>query len=265
MALTFCSFASSSSGNCSLVKSGNTALLVDAGISGRRVLESLKKSGTSPGDVQAVLITHEHYDHVKCLKAFMGKFPKARVYASAGTWESIGALVPENQRAAVKAGEAFAVGDVEAKPFRLSHDAAEPVGYSFCSGGRQVSILTDTGVVTEEIFDAIKGADLLVLEANHDVEMLKMGRYPWLVKLRILGKEGHLSNEDAAGAICRVVASKAKERHILLAHLSKENNFPEMAYQTIKNLLEDHGCCVNKGVHIDIIARDQMSAIYLLA
>ncbi|MCL1982426.1 MAG: MBL fold metallo-hydrolase [Clostridiales bacterium] len=262
MALTFCSFASSSSGNCYLIKSGAAALLVDAGLSWRRTQDSLKQSGTSIGDLKAVLVTHEHSDHVRCLKVLAGKLPHAHVYASAGTWSGAGDLVPEKQRATFETAKKFIIGDIEAMPFPLSHDAAEPAGFSFCSGGKQISVLTDTGVVNDDIYNAIKDADLLVLEANHDVEMLRMGRYPWPIKQRILGEKGHLSNAAAAEVICKVVLERPKERHVLLAHLSKENNFPEMAYQTVKNLLEEQGCRIDRDVCIDIIERDKMSGLY---
>ena len=262
MALTFCSFSSGSSGNCYLVKSGQTAILIDAGISGRKVAESLGKAAVGAEEVKAVLITHEHSDHIRSLKAINRKLPHARTYANSGTWESICALVPESRRVVFKTGEEFSVGDVKIKAFPLLHDAAEPVGFSFTLGESRISILTDTGCLSEEIFDEIKEADLLILEANHDVEMLKVGRYPWFLKQRILGDRGHLSNVAAAELICRLISGRKKNRHVLLAHLSRENNFPEMAYQTVKNLLEEKNYYIDTNVCINIIARDEMSALY---
>jgi len=262
MALTFCSFSSGSSGNCYLVKSDKTALLIDAGISGRRILESLKRVRVDPADVKAVLITHEHSDHIKSLKTVSRKLTHAVTYANIGTWENINGLVDDKRSIVFKTGEEFFVGDIKVKAFHILHDASEPVGYSFSRGESRISILTDTGRLNDEIYEEIKEADLLVLEANHDVEMLRVGRYPWFLKQRILGEKGHLSNVDAAGAICRLLSFGEKNRRVLLAHLSRENNFPEMAYQTVKNLLEENNYYINKNVCVNIIERDEMSALF---
>lgn len=262
MALTFCSFSSGSNGNCYLVKSDAAAILIDAGISGRRILESLKSAGTDPCDLNALLITHEHTDHVRSLRAVNRKIPHIRTYANSGTWRYIENLVDERQRAVFETGGAFTINDIEVRSFRLSHDAAEPVGFSFRGGGKQISILTDTGSLSGDVYNEIGDADLLVLEANHDVEMLKIGRYPLFLKQRILGERGHLSNVDAADALCRLLSEKDKPRHVLLAHLSRENNFPEMAYQTVKNLLEESNHYIGESLRVSIIKRDEMSAVY---
>jgi len=262
MALTFCSFSSGSSGNCYLVKSDNAAILIDAGISGRKIFESLKRMGTELRKLDAILITHEHSDHIRSLRTVNRKAPQIRTYANTGTWENIEGLVDERQRVVFETGRAFFINDIEVRPFPLSHDAAEPVGFSFRAAGKQISILTDTGCLNSGIFDEIAAADLLILEANHDVEMLKIGRYPMFLKQRILGEKGHLSNVDAAGAICRLLSEEKKKRRVLLAHLSKENNFPEMAYMTIKNLLEEKDFYIDSNVFLSIIARDEMSAVY---
>ena len=262
MTLTFCSFSSGSSGNCYLVKSGQAAILVDAGISGRKILDSLKQAEVNPDEVKAVLITHEHSDHIRSVKTINRKLPNTRTYANRGTWRYIKGLVNEEQQVVFKTGEEFFVEDVKIKSFPLSHDAEDPVGFSFYLGGKQISILTDTGCLSEEIYNEVKGADLLILEANHDVEMLRIGRYPWFLKQRILGEKGHLSNVAAADAICRLLSDEKKDRQVLLAHLSRENNFPEMAYQTIKNLLEEKNYYINTNVNLNIIARDEISALY---
>ena len=265
MALTFCSFASGSSGNCYLVKSESTAILVDSGISGRRIFQCLKNTNTDPDSVTAMLITHEHHDHIMSLQTINKRIPKIRVYASGGTWRHINSLVDENKQEVFETGKSFFINDIEIKPFLLSHDAAEPVGFAFRSGEKQLCILTDTGCIDERIYREIEDADLLVLEANHDVEMLRMGRrYPFFLKQRILGAHGHLSNVDAAETICRLLSGKKKERHVLLAHLSRENNFPEMAYLTVKNRLAEKDFYIGAGFLLSIIARDEMSLVYTL-
>jgi phosphoribosyl 1,2-cyclic phosphodiesterase len=190
--------------------------------------------------------------------------PQIRTYANNGTWKSIKPLVEEKQRVVFQTGENFFINDIRVNSFLLSHDAEEPVGFSFYKEDKQISILTDTGSLSGDIYDEIKGADILVLEANHDVEMLRIGRYPWFLKQRILGSEGHLSNVDAADAICKILSEKQKYRHVLLAHLSRENNFPEMAYQTIKNLLEEKNYYIDTNICLNIIARDEMSALYTI-
>lgn len=263
MAFNFCSFSSGSSGNCYLIRTNSTALLVDVGISGKKILAGLNATETPEEQVKGVLVTHEHIDHVKSLRVISKKLPEAKTYANVGTWTQIEEKVPEEQRKVFITGESFSIGDIRVKPFKISHDAVEPVGFSFFSEGKQISIVTDTGYITEEIFDEMKQADILALEANHDENMLKVGRYPWNVKQRILGKTGHLSNVAAGNCLCRLLDECcSKPRRVLLAHLSRENNFPEMAYQTIKNVLEESEYYLGKQLQINTMMKDEISTIY---
>ena len=262
MTLSFCSFSSGSSGNCYLIKSDSTAILVDAGISGRRIYEGLEATGTPREQLAALLITHEHADHTKSIQTLLKRERTLKAYANARTWSQINGQVCNTQKEIFETGEAFPVGDILVRPFPVSHDAAEPVGFTFSSQGKQISIVTDTGCKNEEIIAEIKEADILVLEANHDVDMLKIGRYPWFLKKRVLGEEGHLSNTAAGETILRLLSESGKERLVLLAHLSKENNFPEMAYQTVKNILEEADFYIGKQLKLNIVTRDDMSLIY---
>ena len=262
MSLSFCSFSSGSSGNCYLIKSEHTAILVDAGISGKRIFEGLEQTDTPREQLAAVLITHEHSDHIKSIKTILKKQKTLKAYANAMTWEQLEFPVCEEQKEVFETGEAFQIGDIDVKTFLVSHDAAEPVGYTFYSEGKQISIVTDTGYMSEDIISEIMEADILILEANHDVDMLKVGRYPWFLKQRVLGEEGHLSNVAAGEAILRLLSENEKERHVLLAHLSKENNFPEMAYQTVKNILEEADFYIGKHIKLNMIIRDEISLIY---
>lgn len=271
MSLQFCSLSSGSSGNCYIVKSESTALIVDAGISGKRIFEGIAALGIDDENLKGLLVTHEHIDHVKSVRIVSKKKPQLNVYASAGTWEAIADNVAVEQRKNVYAGDAFEIGDITVKPFRLSHDAAEPIGYTFSKDGKKISIVTDTGVVTDEIHGEIKDSDILVLEANHDVHTLQFCRYPYSVKRRIIGEFGHLSNETAAEELCRMCcernACEAGERkfmQVILAHLSKENNFPEMAYQTVKNVLEENEIYIGEMLSVDIIERDKISPIFTI-
>lgn len=264
MGFSFCSIASGSSGNCYLVKTETTALLVDAGISAKRINAGLKFADIGEEQLAAILITHEHSDHVRSLSTMMRQKASMKAYANEGTWEALGILADSERKRTFITDEPFWVGDIQVKGFPVSHDAADPVGYSFYSEGKQISIITDTGCVGEELVEEAKKADLLVLEANHDVDMLKIGRYPWFLKQRILGDRGHLSNETAAKLLVRLLSEEKKERRILLAHLSRENNFPEMAYQTVKNILEEEQYYIGRHIDLHTILRDQISPVFLV-
>lgn len=262
MTLSFCSFSSGSSGNCYLIKSETTAILVDAGISGKKIFEGLTRTNTPREQLAALLITHEHIDHTKSLRTLMNRQKTLKAYANAMTWNQISCPICEEQKAIFETGDTFPIGDIAVKAFPVSHDAAEPVGYTFSSGEKQIGIVTDTGCMSDEIISAVKEADILILEANHDVDMLKLGRYPWFLKQRVLGEEGHLSNAAAGETILRLLSENKKERQVLLAHLSRENNFPEMAYQTVKNILEEADYYIGKHLKLNTIIRDELSLIY---
>ena len=263
MTLEFCSFASSSSGNCYMVKSDHTTLLIDVGIAGKHVLSGLSQKGLSPEEVDGILLTHEHVDHVKSLRMISKKAINAGVYASKGTLSCVCDKVSDECIRPVEAQTPYEIGDIQVKPFRLSHDAEEPMSYSFCKGDKQITIVTDTGYVTEEVFDQVKEADLLVLEANHEVNILKMGSYPYNLKRRILGDEGHLSNEAAGKCLCEMLNyRKEQEKHqapkVILAHLSKENNTPGQAYLTIRNILFEEDYYIDKDLELDIALREEV-------
>lgn len=262
MTLSFCSFSSGSSGNCYLVKSDTTAILVDAGISTKKILGGLSKVNMPSDEVMALLLTHEHSDHVKSLSTLIKKLNKVKAYANRKTWAAINQEVDPVKKSYFNTGEQFEIGDIRVTPFSVSHDAVDPVGYSFCKDGKQISIVTDTGCIEEELIGEIIQSDLLIIEANHDVDMLKIGRYPWFLKKRILGDKGHLSNESAGKVLLKLLGEKGKKRKILLAHLSNENNFPEMAYQTVKNILEEENYYIGKHVELSTIIKDEVSIMY---
>lgn len=262
MALSFCSFSSGSSGNSYLIKSDKTALLVDAGISARRIAAGLKQTETAEEQLLALLVTHEHSDHIRSLGTLMKQRRNLFAYANTKTWCALGEIVKPNQRKLFENGQSFLIGDITVKAFQVCHDAADPVGYSFYAQGKQVSIVTDTGCIREEMIEEVREADILVLEANHDVDMLKIGRYPWFLKQRILGDRGHLSNETAAKMLLRLLSEQKKDRRILLAHLSRENNFPEMAYQTVKNILEEENYYIGRHIELNTIVKDEISMTY---
>ena len=233
-----CVIASGSKGNSTLIKAGDTAFLVDAGVSCRKITSGLKEMGLDPLDLSGILITHEHRDHVGGLPVLTRKY-KLPVFANEETWNAMDLrseiarschrLLPLN----------FAVGKITISSFAVSHDAAKPVGYTFVCDGEKCSYVTDSGFVNESIRQGVDGSDVLILEANHDEDLLKNGSYPRVLKERILGARGHLSN-SAAGWFLATLAKMPQE--VFLAHLSDENNRPELAKETINRILQDAGC-----------------------
>lgn len=263
MSIGIVSIGSSSSGNSYIVSDGKTRLLLDVGLSGKRIREGLAARSLSPGDIRGILVTHEHVDHVKSIRMMARECGDARVYTSRGTAGGCPNFeyVSKDRLALVSSQEIFNIGSIQVKAFSLSHDAAEPLSYSFKSGGRQLTVVTDTGVVTDEIFQEIRTADVLVLEANHEVNLLEMGPYPYSVKRRILGDHGHLSNETAG----RTLSSMLEERggrempKILLAHLSSQNNTPLQAKMTVCDVLNENSFAEDRDYLMGIAGKDRIS------
>lgn len=210
--------------------------MIDAGISGKRVEAGLKELELSGNDLDGILVTHEHSDHIKGLGVLSRKY-QIPIFATPGTIAGIkgtgnlGVIDPE-LFVEITPDENFSVGDLKISPFRVSHDAAEPAAYRVDCGEKAMAVATDLGIYTDYIVDKLKDLDVLLLEANHDIHMLEVGAYPYYLKRRILGERGHLSNESAGKLLCRVLHDNLKQ--ILLGHLSKENNFAELAYETVK-------------------------------
>ena len=261
MSLRICSLASGSSGNCYVIWTEDTVLLVDAGISGKQIRERMQSIGKSCENVDAILITHEHSDHIKGLSALIKN--NRRIYASRKTLSATKLEFNEGFCSYINAGEDFSIGDIRVRAFRTSHDAIDPMGFIFASGGSAICIVTDTGCLNDEIKAFMKEAGIIVLESNHDENILKMGPYPWFLKQRILSDKGHLSNETSANALAEIIASESseKKRLVLLAHLSKENNFPEMAEATMENILREKGCKANACI-LRVLPRNEVSEIY---
>ena len=259
MPIDITSVGSSSSGNSYLIFAEGHTLVLDVGLTAKKILGALEHFGIGPEEVEAVMVTHEHVDHVRSIRAVARKCCNAAVYASRGTIESAAAFsyVPEERLMFISAGESFTIervdngpnhqigGDITIAAFELSHDALEPIGYTIEADGEKLAVITDTGIIKDAAYDAISDSDQLVFEANHDVDMLMFGEYPYPVKVRIKGDKGHLSNDYAAGALSRILSdrkgSAEKPLRIMLAHLSFHNNAPLFARQTVEDRLGADG------------------------
>ena len=230
------SIASGSSGNCIYIGTERTHLLVDAGVPKKRVLEGLARLDLSLNDIDAILITHEHSDHINGV----GVLERALEIPLYGTKKTLGHIerattlgrIPEGIYRTFKAGDSFEIGDITVGSIPVSHDAKDPVGYRFDAEGKRIGVVTDLGVYTDATISFYSNMDAALIEANHDVNMLLNGPYPYALKQRILGVKGHLSNEDSGRLIGSLLNDRIKR--IYLGHLSKENNFPELAYQTVR-------------------------------
>ena len=234
--MQFGTIASGSSGNCLYAGDTDSHLLIDAGISGKRICCGLSSFGVAPEAIDGILVTHEHIDHISGLGVMMRKFG-CKVYATEGTIheilksKSLGKL-PQNCFEAVKPQKKFKIGRIEVEPFRISHDAKEPVSYVLRSGQQKIGMVTDLGYYDDYTVECLKNSDVLYIEANHDIKMLQVGPYPYYLKQRILGNRGHLCNEMAGRLIKELMNDKLKK--VILGHLSKENNFPELALETVR-------------------------------
>ena len=259
--LELCTLASGSSGNSLLVTDGRTHVLVDAGISCRRICTGLKELGVEPTELAGVLITHEHSDHISGLTT-LPKQLKLPVYASPGTGRQLCYRIAflEELLRPVAPGEGFSVGGLAIESFPTSHDAAESVGYALSAGGRKAAVVTDLGYVPGAELRGIRGADLLVAEANHDVEWVQSSPYPYHLKARILGDRGRLSN--AAGAELAWTAVEGGARTVVLAHLSHENNTPARAHEVVRGVLERRGAAVGRDVALEVAPRSEKSRRY---
>lgn len=258
--IKFCSLYSGSSGNSIYLGTKSTHILVDAGVSGIRIAKALTQIGENPEEVGAILVTHEHSDHIKGAGIFSRKY-NVPIYARKRTWEAMrGELGTLSDRNICVIGEpVFEIGDVKIRNYSIPHDAVDPVAYTFFAENKKISIATDLGKLTEEIYDNVLGSNIVLLESNHDIKMLQNGPYPIQLKQRILGTRGHLSNENAADFVTKLVRSGTK--NIYLGHLSKENNCPELAFAEASRALCKCGMEIDKDVHICVASRDGCSEV----
>ena len=227
--------ASGSTGNCALLETEHTAILIDAGIGRKELLRRFEALGRAcPERVDGILITHEHSDHTSAL-AQLARMWNCPAYLTEPTHGEVlkmspGGPISKMKRVEhIRAGEQFQIGDIEVNPFAIPHDAADPVGYAFRANGTKVAIVTDLGYMPEVVKYHLREADFLILESNHDLEMLKVGPYPWYIKQRVMSRTGHLSNEVVSEFLADAELFDGRARHLVLAHISEQNNDPYVA------------------------------------
>lgn len=262
MSFRFCSLSSGSSGNCQYIENKGTRLLVDAGLSGKRIQEALTEIEVDPRNLSGIVVTHEHKDHVKGVGILSRRFD-IPIYANEGTWigmeKSIGEIAVRNINI-IESNRDFEIGDIGISTFDVCHDSNEPIGYSFYGGkSRKISIVMDTGEVDGFVKNKIKGSDILMVESNHDPNLLRIGSYPQYLKKRIMSRIGHLSNEDAGNLIVDIATKE--DMTVILGHLSRENNFPELAYQTVKNITSQFNM---DSLNIKLASRDRRTELFEL-
>lgn len=260
--MRFCAISSGSSGNCTFIETGEYRLLIDIGLSARNIEKMLMAKQIDPATINAVFVTHEHSDHVKGVGVWARRY-RIPVMATAGTWkgmEKIIGPVPGELRVEIVSGKGYRMGDLRIESIPTSHDANDPCAYTVESGGRKVSVITDTGIATPLMFRHLCESDIAVIESNHDIDMLMKGPYPMVLKRRIRSNLGHLSNQDC-GALLQCVRERNEKGVFLLGHLSEENNRPQLALSTVGEIISQRW---GKSGPIDLTAREQSTDIYMV-
>ncbi len=255
------SLRSSSRGNAALVYAEDTKILVDCGVSGKVAASALADIDVKPEELSGIVVTHEHTDHIAGIGVMMRRY-NLPVWANRKTWMAMSGQIGCVDESLIKIfddNQSFEIGNIGVSPFSIPHDAACPVGYSFVRDNEKVSVATDIGELKKELFVALKGSNTVLLEANHDINMLEIGRYPLPLKRRIRGRLGHLSNDDAGKAAEFLV--KLGTEKILLGHLSEENNYPELAMQTVMCVLKDAGIKIGTDVLMGVAGRGAVASV----
>jgi len=243
--MRFSVLASGSTGNAFYIETDKTRLLVDAGLSGKQIDRLFQEVAADPKELDGILVTHEHTDHIKGLGIIARKY-KLPIYANEKTWKAMEKAIGKiqtDQKFDFAANHVQTFGDIDVESFSVSHDAVDPMFFTFHHEDKKVALVTDLGYVSERIKKTIAGANAFIFEANHDVSMLQMGSYPWNVKRRILGDYGHVSNEDCGLALSDVITNETKR--VYLAHLSKDNNMKELARMSVDQVLQERDIKMN--------------------
>ena len=255
--IKFCNLFSVSSGNSTYIETETAKILIDAGVSCTRIVKALETLGVSFNDIDAILITHEHSDHTKGLTTIAKKF-NTPIYATEKTWSQMDSLnVCDSCKNTFSPNKNFEIGDATVHPFSIPHDAIDPCGFSILSKGKKVTVATDIGHIEEKLISEMTGSDVLLIESNYDNDTLLCGAYPYFLKKRISSDIGHLSNESTSKLVKTLYESGVTK--FILGHLSKENNFPELAYQTVLNELNNS--TLDVPFHLSVAGRDTVDEI----
>ena len=259
--IKICALFSGSSGNSMFIGKNNTKLLIDAGVSAKKIVNALCSIGENPSELSAILISHEHNDHIKGAGILSRKF-NIPIYANENTWQAIEKIIGPVDVCNKKffyTEKNFEIGNTNVLPFNIPHDAIDPVGFNIFIKNKKVTTATDIGHINEKVIKSIEKSDFVLLESNHDVEMLKVGPYPYFLKERIMGEKGHLSNEMAAKTVVNLVQKGTTK--FLLGHLSQKNNFPELAYQTVYSELHKNSIKIGRDILLDIAIRNEAGKV----
>lgn len=260
--LKCCSLYSGSSGNSFFIQSDNTNILIDAGVSCKKIETALKNDfNLGLSDVDAIFVTHEHLDHSKSLNLISSKY-NLPVFASRGTWNALKdktQKISNDNKKIFELEKSFIFKDLRIFPFSTHHDAAQPCGFNIYNNNSKVSIATDLGHIDDKLFNNLKNSSFIMLESNYEPNILKLSSYPYNLKRRISSENGHLSNGEAGETISKLMDFGLKD--VLLIHLSKENNIPEIAYETVVEKLKSHNYCLND-INLNVAPRDNPSKLF---
>lgn len=258
--MKFCSLYSGSTGNSLFVQGNETKILVDAGVSAKKITEALSSLDVDIKEINAIIVTHEHIDHIRSIGTLANKY-NIPIYANLGTWNGIDnekSVAKIEKKNYFKIGEEFEIGDLRINSFSTSHDAMDSCGFSIEHDGKRISIATDLGEMTNEVKESLKKSKFVLLESNYEPEVLKACSYPYILKTRIAGSRGHLSNKDAGKTVSELINFGLE--NVMLGHLSKESNFPELAYRSVANELFQNGIKDNE-IEISVASRTEQSKI----
>jgi phosphoribosyl 1,2-cyclic phosphodiesterase len=259
MSLSFTLLGSGSSGNATLFSDGSAHILVDVGLSGRETTRRLRECGLGPEDISGIVVSHEHGDHCRGVGPF-AKDLDIPVFITDAAYQASNLSLDSGRVRRIETGRAFDVGSMVFTPFSVPHDAADPIGLTVEGDGAKVAIVLDLGYISALVVERLKGCDGIILESNHDANMLQIGPYPWSLKQRVNGKLGHLSNETVAEYLRNGFDGKA--RHVVLAHLSEKNNLPELALDSARKALEARGGIASCQTKLVLAKPDLVSARY---